>query len=359
MRSGQSSNIRFPSNDERRKLFHWLKQISSYTAWKRILGYYEYWTFAIENSRQLASRLNKEHSSQIRESHYIDALQGLAHFEDAILRLKRGDKRVFKYDVNGLFSMADRPRSYWENYLVRIEWREHPAVEEASTPGALRFLDAFNDLSQAWGECSDILESEWLDDVAPFSFGDWLQDQLASMHFPSFLSDVPDPEVATLVSTGHTIPYFGIWEPVEAKKSGMLSLFKKKEEPKGLFPIVGCMNYLHAGSPAPAVRYEDENESFSKPVTWRLLWEDTRYEDGSIPAEEDEYVFQKPNGATDAPSEINGTDSTMIWFETGQPAPKAGRWLPEDDLSASIVVQAGEKLPTHRDQSTRWVFASD
>ncbi|SOY61402.1 Imm71 family immunity protein [Cupriavidus taiwanensis] len=358
MKPSQINNLHLPNDDERRKLFHWLKRISSYTAWKRILGYYEIWTLAIENCRKLASKLNKEHSSQISESHYIDVLKGLAHFEDAILRLKRGDKRVFKYDVNGLFSMADRPRSYWGNYLVRIEWREHPAVEEASTPGAMKFLDAFNDLSQAWGECSDILESEWLDDAAPLSFGNWLQDQLASMHFPSFLSDVPDPKVAALVSTGHTIPCFGIWEPVEVTKSGKFSLFKKKEEPKGPFPIIGCMNYLHAGSPAPAARYEDEDESYSEPVTWRLLWKDTRYEDGSIPAEEEEYVFQKPTGAKNNPAPPSGTDSPMIWFETGQPAPKAGRWLPEDDLSASIVVQAGEKFPMHRGRSTRWVFSS-
>ncbi|WP_171513297.1 Imm71 family immunity protein [Cupriavidus necator] len=118
--------------------------------------------------------LGKEHSSQITESHYIDASEGLAHLEDAIFRLKNGDKLVFKYDVNGQFSLADRPRSYWGNYLIRIEWREHPAIEEVSTPGANRFLDTFDDLSQAWGACSDILESKWLDDAAPYSFGNWL-----------------------------------------------------------------------------------------------------------------------------------------------------------------------------------------
>lgn len=359
MKPSSVNNIHLPNDDERRKIFHWLKRISSYTAWKRILGYYEAWTLAIEKCRKLASELGKENSSQITASHYIDALEGLAHFEDAVLRLKAGDKLVFKYDVNGLVALADRPRSYWGNYLVRVEWREQPAIEEPSSPGAIRFLNTFKDLSEAWGECSDILESKWLDDAAPYSFGNWLRDQLASMHFPDFLVDVPDPKAPLLISTGNTIPYSGIWEPVEVPKSVGFSLFKKKEEPKGPFPISGCMNYLHAGSPAPASRYEHQDESFSEPVTWRLLWKDTRYEDGSIPAEEDEYVFQKPNGATDDSSATSETDSTMIWFETGQPAPKAGRWLPEDDLSVSIVVQAGEKLPMHRGRSTRWVFASD
>ncbi|MBB3015336.1 Imm71 family immunity protein [Cupriavidus alkaliphilus] len=359
MKPSPVKNLHLPNDDERRKTFHWLKRISSYTAWKRILGYYEAWTLAIENCRRLASESGKEHFSKITESHYIDALEGLAHFEDAVLRLKDGDKLVFKYDVNGLFSLADRPRSYWGNYLTRVEWRENPAIEETSGPGANRFLNTFSDLSQAWGECSDILESKWLDDAAPYSFGSWLRDQLASMHFPDVLVDVPDPKVPVLIPTGNTIPCSGIWEPAEITKSGGFSLFRKKEEPKGPFPISGCMNYLHAGSPAPAARHEDLDESSSEPVTWRLLWEDARYEDGSIPAEEDEYVFQRPNGATDNPSATSGTDSTMIWFETGQPAPKARRWLPEDDLSASIVVQAGEKLSMHRGRSTRWVFASN
>ncbi|NOV22260.1 hypothetical protein E5S69_01775 [Cupriavidus necator] len=150
--------------------------------------------------------------------------------------------------------------------------------------------------------------------------------QLVSMHFPNLLVDVPTPKAPVLISTGHAIPFSGIWEPVEVTKSGGFSLFRKeKGEPKGPFPIIGCMNYSHAGSPAPAARYEDENESSSEPVTWCLLWKDMRYEDGSIPAEEEEYVFQKPTGAKNNPAPPSGTDSPMIWFETGQPAPKAGR----------------------------------
>ncbi|NOV22262.1 hypothetical protein E5S69_01785 [Cupriavidus necator] len=39
--TSQSNNIHLPNDDERRKSFHWLKRISSYTAWKRILGYYQ------------------------------------------------------------------------------------------------------------------------------------------------------------------------------------------------------------------------------------------------------------------------------------------------------------------------------
>ncbi|NSX16957.1 Imm71 family immunity protein [Cupriavidus taiwanensis] len=40
-----------PNDAERRRIFYWFKRISSHTAWKQILGYYENWTFAVENCR--------------------------------------------------------------------------------------------------------------------------------------------------------------------------------------------------------------------------------------------------------------------------------------------------------------------
>jgi hypothetical protein len=45
----------------------------------------------------------------------------------------------------------------------------------------------------------------------------------------------------------------------------------------------GCMNYLLQNIPAPTLAYErGSNQS----VVWRLIWEDTRYLDGTIPDEE-------------------------------------------------------------------------
>lgn len=323
MSKNRLHNVLLPTDDERRRIFHWITQISSYTAWKRILDFYETWTKTAENCRQLASVSGKEDSSGVSESDYIQCLKGLAHCEDGVLRLSRGDKRIFRYDANGEFAMANRPHAYWSNYVVRIEWGEHPAIDDNNTPGWSQFRTAFYALAQAWGECSDILESRWTDEAAPLSYGNWMRDVLSKMHFPADLAEIPNPEEDVLVYTGRSIPFSGIWEPVEAPKTNSFSLFRKPQTPKGPFPIVACMNYLHGGSPAPQASQETDDDILQTAVTWRLLWRDTRYEDGSIPAEEESYVFLKPDPAPPS-SSATSFDSAdpFIWSEKAKPYQK-------------------------------------
>src|SRR5690606_14083305 len=140
------------------------------------------------------------------------------------------------------------------------------------------FLRTLRDLVAAWGECStDVRESKWLDDAAPNIYGVWMQENLPKMEFPDRLPDVPDPHEQVLVSTGRLTPVSGIWEPVDAPKPRGLSLFRDRDSPKGPLPVIGCMNYLHAGSIAPQARQETTNESLRADVAWRLLWRDDRY----------------------------------------------------------------------------------
>ncbi|MCO4862517.1 Imm71 family immunity protein [Cupriavidus sp. WGlv3] len=347
-----------PTDHERRQIFHWIRQISSYTAWKRILDFYETWAEAAENCRHLASLSGKEESSSVAESDHIECLKGLAHCEDGVLRLRHGDKRIFKYDVNGEFAMAGRPHAYWGNYVVRIEWGEHPVIDDNNTPGWSQFRTALYALAQAWGECSDILESRWVDEAAPLSYGNWTRDYLQKMHFPTDLPEIPDPEENILVHTGRTIPCSGIWEPVDAPKTNSFTLFRKPQRPKGPFQITGCMNYLHGGSPAPQASQDTGDDIVQTAVTWRLLWRDTRYEDGSIPAEEQDYVFLRPDPAESTSNMTSSaTEDPFLWSETGSPAPHSGRWLAEHDLLTSITVEAGEQLPMHQGRATRWLLA--
>jgi len=60
------------------------------------------------------------------------------------------------------------------------------------------------------------------------------------------------------------------------------------------------MNYLHGGSAAPKAYQETEDDSSEMDVVWRLLWRDERYEDGSVPEEEQRYEFVTPK--TDSPA---------------------------------------------------------
>ncbi|MGF6768237.1 hypothetical protein P3T18_000707 [Paraburkholderia sp. GAS199] len=76
------------------------------------------------------------------------------------------------------------------------------------------------------------------------------------------------------VQSGQEIPIEGIWEP-------WLLVGK-----------VGCPNYFLKGSIAHTYLLEGTNDE--QAVRWRLLWEDKRYLNGSIPVEEATYFSSSP-----------------------------------------------------------------
>lgn len=344
-----------PTDDERKRLFLWLKQISSYTAWHRVLTYYQAWANAAEHCRRLASASGTDRSSGVAESDYVAILKSVAHCEEAVLRLKAGDKRVFKFDANGKFAMAARAMSYWHKLMGRIEWGENEPITEQDTPGWNAFHHALTNLFEAWVEIGpDILEPRYLETPTYTHFGDALRDQLARMVFPTPLPDVPDPKDDILVRSGKSVPFSGIWEPVDVPKTSVFSLFRTAP-PVGPFPLAGTMSYLHGGSNAP--NRSDSHELDGVPATWRLLWRDTRYEDGSIPDEEQAYRFLKPEPIVASDQAASpGANDTLLWTESGQPAPQSGRWLAENDLQVSITANAGDVLPLHQGRVTRWIL---
>ncbi|WP_354687957.1 Imm71 family immunity protein [Cupriavidus necator] len=296
MSETRSSNaaLLLPTETERKQIFFWLKQISSHAAWNRILSFYKAWADTTEHSRRLASERGVESTSLISESDYVFILNGLAHCEEGVRRLRSGDKRVFKFDVNGEFAMADRALGHWDTYLWRIETGEHPPINEKNTPGWGRFHSALTDLIEVWREIApNVLEPRYLDADSRTFCNDFLRATLERMTFPDPLPNVPDPEISTLVRSRRAIPCSGIWEPVDAPKPKLFRLSRQIETPAGPFPTIGTMSYLHGGASAPNMAAHAEENGL--PATWRLLWEDTRYNDATVPDEEANYVFLKPN----------------------------------------------------------------
>lgn len=104
---------------------------------------------------------------------------------------------------------------------------------------------------------------------APELWSTFWYDDYIKPGIPDDLPDVAMPK-DILVSTGDQVPVFGIYEP------------QIKD---------GCMNYLLGGTEAPTIWESDGNEATGnqQSVTWRLIWEDQRYVDGIIPAEENSY----------------------------------------------------------------------
>lgn len=295
----EKEKVLLPSEMERRQIFYWLKQVSSWTAWNRILSFYKAWVDITEASVREASKKNWNKLTAVPESDYRLILKCFTHCDEGVRRLRQGDKRVFKYDANGEFVMASRMLSYWQKALWRIDDGE-TEIDTQHTPYWEKFKRAVSELNQAKGECSlVVIETDDPRDPATNVYGDWLIAQFKKMTFPEHLMEVPDPADNILIKTGKEIPCSGIWEPVNAPPSKGFSLFRDAAKAKGPFAIAGCMNYLHGGSPAPqALQAKIGGGGLKESVTWRLLWKDDRYADGVIPTEEAGYVFLMPEALT-------------------------------------------------------------
>lgn len=340
-----------PGEQERKQIFYWLKRISSYTAWNRILGYYYAWAKVTEKSVQRASERGWSDKTGITESDLVGILKCVAHCEEGVRRLRKGDKRVFRYDANGEFVMADRRLWHWTSMQWRIEIGEN-GIDEEHTPYWPEFNYALTQLSEAWGECSpDILEREDLNAPSSTIYGVWLQEWLPKMTFPKVLPEVPDPVKHILIATGKTTPCPGIWEPVEVPKPKGFHLFSAPP-PEGSLPIVGCMAYLHGGSPAPRAKQETETESLRADVIWRLLWRDDRYEDGTIPEEESVYVFLKPDPSRVAPEPEELRGGLRIWSDT--PCPYPSVWQCLDKPLGPQTVAFGVPMPRVQGERVLW-----
>ncbi|GHS86213.1 hypothetical protein FACS189487_00040 [Campylobacterota bacterium] len=309
-----SKELLLPNEREREQIFHLLKKQSSYTAWKRIFGYYQAWANVAEASVRKADKIGLLGAITIRDHRgnpvasdktdigykdYDRILKGLAYFEEGVKRLERGDKRVFTYsDVYGYFGKASVARDIWETLIIRGETQWDP-----STPYLEEFMKCLKVLGEVWSECrQNILEDRHIDGHARCTYGLWEQIWLPRLPYPNPLPKVPEPSKNILVATGKKIPYSGIWEPVNsgiwepAVEADRTSHWFFGSKPIGAFKIIGTMNYLHGGIRAPQARvhfinskdYSDTN------VEWRLIWRDDRYEDGTIPEEEKDYLFIEP-----------------------------------------------------------------
>ncbi|RBA85111.1 hypothetical protein BRN76_25365, partial [Xanthomonas oryzae pv. oryzae] len=349
--------LKLPNELERRQMFYQLKKESSFTAWNRMLELYQAWADVTERSVREADAKGWLEKSGISESDYVSILKGLAHQEEGVRRLRKGDKRVFKFDANGEFVMGHRTVSYWLELVWRIKIGEN-GINEALTPlwdeFRTRLDDVANLRSEIWG---DIIEGRYFEDPAPNIYGRWFQENVSKMHFPPVIPDVPDPVENTLVATGTRIPCSGIWEPVDAPKPKKFSLFSKPDVPSGFLPYIAAMNYLHGGSAAPKASQEIEDDVLNIDVVWRLIWRDDRYEDGTIPDEEAGYVFIQPDDPAAVVAASDQPQRKQVSAMSGQRASQAGRWLVMDDLNAAAQFNAGDELPLHEGRKVQWVLA--
>lgn len=310
----------------------------------------------MEKSVRTASERSWEKLSGIAESHYVSAVKGESHCEQAILDLQGGDKKVFK--SNGEFKMALPPLHFWVQMWFKIEDGEN-GIDVEHTPYWKEVEQSTMRLKEAWSECGPfVLQGDKPELPARLFFGEWLKNHLSQTIFPDDLPEVPNPQINTIVLTGENIPCSGIWEPVDLHKPGkaILSLLPSKP-PSGFIAPIGCMNYLHEESPAPTAKIAKPDGVTECATAWRLLWRDDRYRNAEPPLEERDYRFSMPQEKLLPANKSSAPGDDVIWEISGRSAPVTGKWLVETDLNTSVTLQQGELLPLHQGREVRWVLA--
>jgi hypothetical protein len=321
------------TEEDRKKLFWYLKRKTSYSAWKRVADAFDQFAEIFENQvREEPIAKSGKHSvwGTNWETYYPEILKAQVLYEKALATLQQGDRSVFLYNERGIIRDASVISSSWHDDLVNHgpqgdHFFEGKYVEEM-TAAMQEFFKARCDASG-----TQPMMADW---AAPELWSTMWQDDFAKMPIPKILPDVPIPKTEILVRTGEEIPVFGIYEP------------QIKD---------GCMNCLPATGPAPSLPESDGTYATGQnlSVTWKLIWEDTRYQDGFIPAEENLYF---PPESKTSPTTAPATTSDMLSALSGQRCPKDGHWAVMDDLQGKIVLKAGDKMPQHKGRDVTWVW---
>ena len=349
-----TQDTRIPTEYERKQVFYWLKKVSSYTAWQRIYGFYQRWADLVEkNVRHCESQPIPSGAafSAMPTSRLTFVLKGLANFETALQRLKKGDKSIFEFGPRGYLEMAGSPVSYWNTATWKWEDGEIE-LRVAEIPFWNEMTQALKDLTDAWRECAPYCMEERYEDTPVYmEMNDFHRDVFSRATFPDPLPDVPIPKRHVFVKTGQITPYSGIWEPVVLEEyGGFLGFYKSRVIPdSGHFPLTGTMNYLHAWSKAPK---QPTAQREGAPAVWHLLWEDDRYRDGTIPEEESGYVFNEPQRKE---TPVQST-ADMLLQHSGESCRRSGVWVRVNLPEISQIIRIGQEIPFVHGTRVGWMW---
>ncbi len=320
------------TEEDRKKVFWYLKRKTSYTAWKREADAFD--IFAEIFEKQLKEEPTAKPTRGLEatewEGYYTEVLRCQVFYEKGLAQLKQGDRTVWLYNERGFLHEAWGGHDWHSKIVAGMYGKEEIQFDGKYVPEMRKALQDFFSVTQDTGYLQPTMEDVGMPDTFyPEKFDAYAPLSRQAVIFPAYLPDVPEPDEEILVRTGEEVPVFGIYEP------------QIKD---------GCMNYLHGGTTA-----RPYDMALKRPVTWRLIWEDTRYLDGHVSNEEDQYFpFQsKPIEATPV---FVGSD--LISASTGQICPKAGKWAVMNDLQGVATLDKGERMPKHDGRDVVWVWGS-
>lgn len=340
------------NEDERKHAFWLLKKYSSYTLWKALgdalQAFTNAWEYAVKNAKPpLAS-----------DDLWVEALkyfwQACGEFDRGLLLLKQGDRQIFRKNGNRYIFLHSR---YAEKLMDSEEYVHNWMVNE---PEVKNLFEKFNRLGYGPGWITEQeknspsvfgTENIFRSYTYPFSIG------YSNFNFPVSLPDVPLPSTST-VDTGNEVPFDGIWEPEwaveDTKKTTAINIRSLFTHSSSSSVEKGCMNYLIAGTVAPL--YQDGVNLPIIPVRWRLIWQDQRYKNDLIPAEESEYL-----SIADTSHSAHTTSLSTQGIAGNQPCPQTGYWFTPAKLHSRRHFKEGDIMPAVGSDygSTIWQWDSN
>ena len=320
------------TDDERRKVFWLLKKYSSYTAWKALGDAYAKFVKAWERAIKLE---DKDEDTEFETEALKSFWDGQKGFDKGLPLLKRGERSVFRYRASGYLGWH---ASYALGYAQRLMDPREYVFDWMKNKDDV--IDAANKMSDNLLGLYLVLERSDTIYPAPVEPHSVFDPLFGPFNFPPTLSEVPPPSAQT-VETGETVSIDGIWEPewsVPGSSSGFLARLTNPAASQTGRLEKGCMNYLLADTVAPPYKESTARETW--PVRWRLIWEDTRYRDGTIPEEEAQYCAP-PAPVSSAP--LDG----KLRAQPGGVVPKTGDWWSPAFQGANQVrhFEQGERFP--------------
>jgi hypothetical protein len=314
---------------DRRMMFYYLQRKTSWSAWKREADWFGKFVAVLEKQMQ-EEPIGGAVFGTDWEDTYCDALQAHAHYKKAIHNLARGDRTIWLRDNKDDLTTASTIISDLYNRLVNHGFRAEQFMDG-------KYIDEMIDVLFTYYLVRDgqagVREPQSLDDCATYYWNDLAREKFKKLKFPEPLPPVPEPPAAPLYRNGEILPVFGIYEP------------QSKD---------GCMNYLLGGIKAPWIMRKGRILTLPSPVYWRLIWEDTRYQDGTVPEVEQQY-FPTEQMIVHVKSDRYRPGIT-IHADTNSACPLDGEWIALNDLNARVEMKIGEAMPPCEGRQVTWVW---
>lgn len=328
---------------QKRQLFWLLKRFSSVTYWERFQAAYEPFVELYEEALMRVTPPGEGYVSDLKR--FLDTA---IYFERGIAKLRNGERFVFK-------------AGHSERYLqsadegVYVAWRLTDPDEYD-----MSWVPNFDTLRAAIAHAYTFARNPVLNNRSQPTRPQLLITRMGLIEsndiegalvgpFPPNLAQAPAPADIE-VPTGGVFPAYGIYQPyaVLNKKVPILGTVSKINE-------FGCMHYWLEGVEAPqSTAWETHSQPETKDVVWKLIWEDTRYLDGSVPEEEKDYFPE----TLPPPTPPFTTYRNVL---PGEPCPKSGEWMVGHTPGTARRFMQGETMPELNlsTGATIWTFVGD